>query len=63
MNNLKKELSFKRNKRTPQQIDDLIKLNQELTLYQNHIDTKEELNTLPKLELKDIPPTINFLNN
>ena len=26
MNNLKKELSFKRNKRTPQQIDDLIKL-------------------------------------
>ena len=60
MNALMKDI---KDKMSEKEIDDLIKLNQELTLYQNHIDTKEELNTLPKLELKDIPPTINFLDS
>ncbi len=45
------------------EIDDLIKLNQDLIAYQNHIDTKEELATLPKLEIKDIPNTINYLDS
>jgi Zn-dependent M16 (insulinase) family peptidase len=47
---------------TPEEIDNLIKMNQELLAYQNHVDTKEELATLPQLSLKDIPATINYLD-
>ena len=46
-----------------QEIEELIKVNQDLAVYQNHVDTKEELDTLPKLNLKDIPSTINFLDS
>ena len=46
-----------------EEIDALVKQTQELLEYQNHVDTKEELATLPKLSLKDIPSTINFLNS
>lgn len=46
-----------------QEIEDLIKLNQDLALYQNHIDTKEELSCLPKLSLKDIPTSVNYLDS
>lgn len=56
MMKLKKSMSNK-------EIKDLINLNKELNKYQNHIDSKKELQTLPKLNLKDIPNTINFLDS
>ena len=40
----------------------LVKQTQELLAYQNKVDTKQELATLPKLQLKDIPSTINYLD-
>ena len=39
----------------------LVKQTKELLAYQNHIDTKEELATLPQLKLKDIPSSINYV--
>ena len=39
----------------------LVKQTNELLAYQNKVDTKEELATLPKLKIKDIPSTINYL--
>ena len=39
----------------------LVKQTKELLEYQNHIDTKEELATLPSLKVKDIPSSINYL--
>ena len=60
---MKKKMADIKANMSEQEIDDLIKLNQELLAYQNHVDTKEELATLPKLELKDIPSRINFLDS
>ena len=44
-----------------EEIEATIKQTQDLLVYQNHIDTKEELATLPSLDIKDIPTTVNFL--
>ena len=44
-----------------EQINDLVKQTSELLAYQNKVDTKEELKTLPSLNLKDIPSSINYL--
>ena len=52
-----------KNSMSEEDIDELLKLNEELLAYQNHIDTKEELATMPKLEIKDIPTTINYLDS
>ena len=40
----------------------LVKQTKELLAYQNHVDTKAELATLPKLKLKDVPSNINSLD-
>ena len=45
-----------------EEIDATIKQTQELLAYQNKIDTKEELDLLPKLSVKDIPSSINWLD-
>lgn len=39
----------------------LVKQTNELLAYQNKVDTPSELATLPKLKIKDIPSTINYL--
>lgn len=52
-----------KNKMSDEEIENLISMNQELLEYQSHVDTKEELECLPSLELKDIPTTINFLDS
>ena len=54
MTKIKKDMSA-------QEVEDLLKLNQDLASYQCHVDTKEELATLPTLELKDIPSSVNSL--
>ena len=41
-----------------QEINDLIKMNQDLLKYQNHVDTKEELKSLPTLKIKDLSKDI-----
>ncbi len=45
------------------EIKNLIAKNNELLKYQNHIDTKEELKTLPKLKLRDVPKKVNYLDS
>lgn len=57
----KKMLDLKNNM-SKEEIDSLIDLNKKLDAYQNHVDTKEELKTLPSLEIKDIPNIINYLD-
>lgn len=44
-----------------EEIEETIKQTQELLAYQNHVDTKEELATLPSLDIKDIPTSVNYL--
>ena len=39
----------------------LVKQTKELLEYQNHVDIKQELATLPSLKIKDIPSSINYL--
>lgn len=41
----------------------LVLQTQNLLAYQNHVDTKEELKSLPSLKIKDIPNTINYLDS
>ena len=41
----------------------LVNQTNELLVYQNHVDTVEELKTLPSLKLEDIPSTINYLDS
>lgn len=45
------------------EIKNLVKQTEDLLKYQNHVDTKEELDTLPKLELSDIPNSVNYLDS
>lgn len=45
-----------------EEIAQTVKQTQELLAYQNKIDTKEELALLPKLSVKDIPSSINWLD-
>ena len=54
MENLKNTMSSEEKKT-------LVKQTQELLAYQNKVDTLEELETFPKLQIKDIPSTINYL--
>lgn len=54
MQELKKKLSKK-------EIKDLVKQTKELLAYQNHVDSKKELATLPSLKLKDISLDVNYL--
>lgn len=49
-------------KMSDKEIDALIKQTKELIAYQNKVDTKKELDTLPKLTLKDIPSSISYLD-
>jgi len=56
MNHLKETMSKEEKEFLVNQTKDLI-------AYQNHVDTKEELATLPKLALKDIPSKINYLDS
>lgn len=49
-------------KMTKEEVKALIAKNQELLKYQNHVDTKKELDTLPKLKLRDVPKNVNFLD-
>ena len=49
-------------KMSEKEIDALIKQTKELIAYQNKVDTKKELDTLPKLTLRDIPSTISYLD-
>jgi Zn-dependent M16 (insulinase) family peptidase len=44
-----------------EEIEETIKQTQDLLVYQNHVDTKEELATLPTLDIKDIPTSVNYL--
>lgn len=60
MEQLMKETKAKMSK---EEIKALIEKNNELLKYQNHVDTKEELKTLPKLKLRDVPKTVNFLDS
>lgn len=46
---------------TDKEIEALIKQTKELIAYQNKVDTKKELDTLPKLSIKDIPTSIPYL--
>ena len=41
----------------------LVNQTNELLAYQKHVDTVEELKTLPSLKLEDIPSTINYLDS
>ena len=54
MANLKETLTLEEKRK-------LVKQTNELIAYQNHVDTKEELATLPSLKIKDIPSKINYL--
>lgn len=49
-------------KMTDKEIDALIKQTKELIAYQEKVDTKKELATLPKLSIKDIPSDIPFVD-
>ena len=60
MDELMKEMKAKMSE---EEIDALVKQTHELIAYQNHIDTKEELATLPSLDIKDIPATVNYLDS
>ena len=57
----KKMLELKKNM-SKEEIKALVKQTKELIAYQNRVDTKKELDMLPKLSLKDIPATINYLD-
>ena len=50
-------------KMSKEEVKSLIAKNQELLKYQNHVDTKKELDTLPKLKLRDVPKNVNFLDS
>ena len=53
---LKEKLKKYKASLSEKEIQNLIKLNEQLLAYQSKVDTKEELATLPKLELSDIKP-------
>lgn len=59
MEALMKDIKAKMSK---EEIAACIKQTKELIAYQNHVDTKKELSALPKLSIKDIPSTINYLD-
>ena len=50
-------------KMSKDEVKALINKNKELLKYQNHVDTKKELDTLPKLKLRDVPKNVNFLDS
>lgn len=52
-----------KDKMTAEEIKNLIIKNNELLKYQNHVDSKEELKTLPKLKLRDVPKRVNYLDS
>lgn len=60
---MEKKMKEMKEKMTDEEIESLLKLNRELKEYQNHVDTPEELAALPKLELKDIPSDVNYLDS
>ena len=47
---------------SPKEIKDLVKQTKVLLAYQNRVDTKKELATLPSLSLRDIPSNIDLLD-
>ncbi len=53
---LKEKLALYKKSLTKNQIDELIKMNNDLEKYQSEESKEEELATLPKLELKDLDP-------
>ena len=57
-----KQMKEIKDKMSNKEIDDLIKQTRELIAYQNKVDTKKELDTLPKLSIKDIPSRIDYLD-
>lgn len=59
----KQELKELKASMSDKQIKDLLNQTKELLAYQNKVDTKEELKTLPSLKIKDIPSTINYLSS
>ena len=56
MLNLKETLSKKEKAK-------LVNETKRLLEYQNHVDSKKELKTLPSLSIKDIPSSINYLSS
>ena len=60
---MEKKMKAIKEQMSEEEIDALLKLNRDLKAYQNHVDTPEELATLPKLELKDIPSDVNYLDS
>ncbi|MBE6143298.1 MAG: hypothetical protein E7177_04875 [Erysipelotrichaceae bacterium] len=57
-----KQMKEIKDKMSNKEIDALIKQTRELIAYQNKVDTKKELDTLPKLSIKDIPSRIDYLD-
>lgn len=51
---LKEELKAFKESLTKEEIDELIKLNEDLIAFQSSVDGKEEKDTIPKLELSDV---------
>lgn len=64
INNEKMEalMKEKKEKMSKEEIKALVKQTKELLAYQNKMDTKKELATLPSLSLRDIPSTVNYLD-
>ena len=58
----KEKLAKVKEAMTDEEIEELIKENNELLAYQSHVDTKEEIATLPSLELSDIKSDVEFLD-
>lgn len=52
-----------KNNMSKEEINACVAQTKELLAYQSKVDTKKELDTLPKLSLKDIPTTINYLDS
>ena len=59
MDDLMKEI---KNTMTEEDKKNLVNQTKELLAYQNKVDSKAELKTLPKLNIKDIPNSINYLD-
>ena len=60
---MKEKMEELKNTLTLKEKEELVKQTKDLIEYQNHVDTKEELATLPSLKIKDIPDTINYLDS